>query len=216
MKRLEFRRHGERGAGKGLTGKGWRAAEAVGRTLESPYQLVLSSPKRRCVETARAFGFVHFLQDTRLAPFDLEPLEPFARKIRKVRKAGSGVSWVEAALTVPESRAVLHRLAHERLRELEVVLHFLPEGGKALLVTHGDLMEAIALLGATRYEWEPLGAPFGHTEGFELAFDGGRIAGLRLLRRDEPAAAKVKRPAPKLPRKAKPVAAAAATEGGGA
>lgn len=177
MKVIEFRRHSRRGDGKGLTRAGRELARRCRRSLVPPYAMVVSSPKQRCVETAEEFGFRYFLLDARALPLDLSGLDRYDKEIRRIRKRADGLPWIGAALGHPGARRTLERLALERVEGFRAIASFIPEGARALVVTHGDLMESVALLGFPRYDWANLGRAFGHCEGFDLRFDGGRIAG---------------------------------------
>jgi broad specificity phosphatase PhoE len=180
MKRIELRRNSLREGGKGLSAYGLQLARKAKPSLAPSYDLILSSPKRRCVETVRAFGFHHYFADARLGPMDRSPLADFEKKIRKQREGDA--TWIEAAFAVAECRPILKQIAKEAFPALEAAWAFLPEGGRALVVTHSELIEALALLSFPTYRFSHIGRPFGPCEGIEFGFEGESAVAARPIR----------------------------------
>ncbi len=182
MKIIELRRHSVRGGGKGLTPHGIQLARSARKTLNPPYRLVLSSPKRRCVETARAFGFKRVLIDPRLGPLDYSLFDKLEPRIKQLRKKKPGLSWIEAAFRVQGARGLFKDAAKNFLETAADIAYFLKDDERAAVFMHGDVLEAAALLGYPRYDLKALGRPFNPCEGVELLFDGERLAGARPIR----------------------------------
>jgi broad specificity phosphatase PhoE len=173
VKTIELRRNSIREAGKGLSDYGFQLARQAKPTLAPTYQLIVASPKRRCVETVETFGFHYFFTDPRLAPLDKAEFEPFKKEIKEQRETGR--PWIEAAFAVSDCRPILKKLGRDAFKAVEAALAFMPEDGRGLVVTHGELLEAMALLAYPSYKFSQLGRSFGPCEGVELTYDGGSL-----------------------------------------
>jgi broad specificity phosphatase PhoE len=178
MKYIELRRNSLREGGKGLGAYGVQLARQSRPNLASAYQFVLSSPKKRCAETAVAFGFDHFFTDSRLGPLDRSAFDGLEKKIEKRHSAG--LPWIEAAFQMPACRPILKKLATEAFAAIDAAVSFLPDEGRALVVTHGELLEALALLCYPTYHFSHIGRAFGPCEGVELTFDGEFVSALAI------------------------------------
>ena len=58
----------------------------------------------------------------------------------------------------------------------------LPEGGRALVVSHGGILEAAALLGCVRYYLEEIGGEIGFCEGVAFVFEKEVLKGVEIKR----------------------------------
>jgi broad specificity phosphatase PhoE len=58
----------------------------------------------------------------------------------------------------------------------------LPEEGRALVVSHGGILEAAALHGCARYDLAELGGEIGFCEGVVFKLDGENLAGIEVKR----------------------------------
>ncbi|HEV2231565.1 MAG TPA: histidine phosphatase family protein [Thermoplasmata archaeon] len=154
---IEVRRHSVRDPGEeGLSEAGRRLAGWVGRT-SGPFDWVVSSPRRRAVETA--LGVARAPDETReiWAELGAEVSEaidwpaPFERYRRAVREAPA-----------------VRRKAEELTAETDRILKRLPDEGIALVVTHGGFPE---LLTAAHLPGRSLPTP----EGPVRCLDGVRI-----------------------------------------
>lgn len=141
-----------------LNAEGVRIARKLGERLSS-YDLVITSPKKRAVETAVAMGFavektVKILKDI---PRDVET------------KISYQLGFSAFAETIPEEPSVQAYL--ETLRGFHSrILEKVPDGGRALLVSHGGLVEWCALAVFPKAaEW---GGPLDKCEGIRLVFEG--------------------------------------------
>jgi broad specificity phosphatase PhoE len=181
MKTVELRRHSIRGEGKDLSPFGIQLARDARRSLAENYDLILTSPKRRCRQTLEALGFRRWLVEPRLGPLDYSGFEDLEKRIAKVRKKKK-VSWLEAAFQVKEAPAALREAAKGILKTAADIASFLPEGGRALAVTHSDVPELSALAAFPTFDLRHLGRPFSFCEGVALRFDGERLAGAEVLR----------------------------------
>jgi hypothetical protein len=58
----------------------------------------------------------------------------------------------------------------------------LPEGGRALVVSHGGILEAAALLACSRYHLDEIGGEIGFCEGVVFAFEHEALKGVEVKR----------------------------------
>lgn len=134
LKVIEHYRHALRSKpSPHINAMGVRIARKIGNDL-SAYHLVVTSPKKRAVETAVAMGFA--VEETTDALKDV-PLEVNER-IPYDRGFGP---FAELIPRDPVVQAYVRKLRDFHLRLLEQ----LPEGGRALLVSHGGVVEWSAL-----------------------------------------------------------------------
>lgn len=62
------------------------------------------------------------------------------------------------------------------LAAIKRITRKLPEEGRALVVSHGGILEAAALHGCPRYDLAELGGEIGFCEGVVFKFDGDKLA----------------------------------------
>ena len=170
---IDHRRHTMRAKpGEHLSQPGVDLARRVGAGEFGPvprYQRVVTSPAPRAFETAIAMGFAVDAQADFLWLGD----------------ASADVPWPFDPGAVPEIVRTRPRLAGFTAvlaRELLAIAAGLPDGGAALLVSHGGLVElsaAVLLPDADHRSWGP---PIGYAEGIRLIFEGGRCTGAEPLR----------------------------------
>jgi broad specificity phosphatase PhoE len=185
MRTIELRRHaytkkGEgRGRGSHLSAEGVALARKIGGEI-GPFNLVLTSPVPRALETAIAMGFA--VNDQLEALGDLPPAvseelghherwawkEPFVAFAQFVRQDG------------PTTRM------GERQREAWVrALESVPTDGSVLIISHGRIIESGLVTCVPDGDFAAWGPSFRHCEGVRLTFDEGRFHGA-LLRRVSP------------------------------
>jgi hypothetical protein len=68
------------------------------------------------------------------------------------------------------------------LAAVKRVARKLPEEGRALVVSHGGILEAAALHGCPRYHLDELGGEIGFCEAVVFKFDGEKLAGIEVKR----------------------------------
>ena len=173
MRVIEHRRHAMRTQpGEHLSQAGVELARAVGNSSER-FDLVVTSTTPRAFETAIAMGFAvdEQLEDlARLsegfeeeAAWDAGYLA-FAEAIRRA-PAGAVARYSKAMMD-------LHRGLAERL----------PEGGRALIVSHGAVVEASALGCLPANDFSDWGPACDYCEGVRLFFEGGAFTNGEPLR----------------------------------
>src|SRR5262249_27197127 len=182
MRTIEIRRHactkkGEgRGKGSHLSTEGVALARKIGGEI-GPFDLVLTSPVPRSLETAIAMGFA--VNDQPEALGDLSPAvlqevghherwawqEPFVTFAHFVRQGG------------PTTRM------GERQRQAWVrALESVPGDGRVLIISHGRIIESGLVTCIADGDFATWGPAFRHCEGVRMTFAQGRFQGVQLLR----------------------------------
>jgi broad specificity phosphatase PhoE len=179
MKYVEVFRHSKRGAGKGLSDEGRELARRAQVLLAPHYDLCVSSPKERARETMELFGFERY--DTDEAFTAVNPWEPFDAEVMKLARE-RGITPLAACWAIPEALSYLKLQGETFLGAIKRIARKLPEEGHALVVSHGGILEAAALLGCPSYDLAELGGEIGFCEAVVFKFDGERLAGVEVKR----------------------------------
>lgn len=171
MKVIEIRRHSVRGAGPHLNQKGVELARLVGGGIARP-GLVVTSTLDRAFETAIAMGFA---VDDRL-----ETLATLGDDVSAEIFWDSPYANFAAAM---RPGSALERFSKELAALMDKIAAGLCEQGRALVVTHGGIVQAIAAACLPpETDFAALGGPPSYCEGIELHYEGGRVAGFKTLR----------------------------------
>jgi broad specificity phosphatase PhoE len=179
MKSVQVLRHSftkkgdSRDRGTHLSQEGVELARKVGDTLGS-FDLVVASRAPRTAETAVALGYA--VEDELSYPDVMD---------------GTGIDF-HAWWDWPEPFAEVARImssnenasrAGDSIADIwSGIAHSVHDGGTALVVSHGGIMEVgvvAALPDADRTKW---GMPFAHCEGFILTMDGERFVDVSFTR----------------------------------
>lgn len=179
MKYVEVFRHSKRGDGKGLSEEGRELAQRARALLASHYDLCVSSPKERARETLEALGFDRYEVDEAFTA--VNPWEPFDAEVTKLAKE-RGTIPLAACWEIPEALSYLRMQGETFLSAVKRVARKLPDEGRALVVSHGGILEAAALHGCARYELDELGGEIGFCEGVVFILDGEKLAGVEVKR----------------------------------
>jgi broad specificity phosphatase PhoE len=179
MKFVEVFRHSKRGEGKGLSQEGRDLAQRARALLAPHYDFCVSSPKQRARETLEAFGFNRYEVDKALAA--VNPWEPFDAQITRLAQA-RGVTPLTACWEHPDALNCLRLHGATFLGALKRISNRLPEGGRALVVSHGGILEAAALLRCARYHLDEIGGEIGFCEGVVFIFENEALKGVELKR----------------------------------
>ncbi len=170
MKTIEHRRHATRTKpSPHLNADGVRTARSVGEHA-GPFARVVTSPKKRAIETAVAMGFAidettSVLKDV---PEELNAFVPY--------DAGFAAFYASIAKT-PHAERYLRKLRALFERELEKV----PDGGRLLVVSHGGVVEWSALACLPEMA-KALGNPIDKCEAIEVTWDDGQFRSVKALR----------------------------------
>jgi broad specificity phosphatase PhoE len=179
---LEIRRHSSvkgreaPAVGSALSQRGVSLARRIGETLQG-FDLVVTSDIPRAAETALAMGFAIDEVDDTLAPHD-PSFWVEAERVAGGRRLTFAV-WGEIA---GHRGAGSRHGEHQRDRWLEVSAR-LPEGGAALIVSHGGTIETgvVACFGMDVWsDWAELSP----CDGVRLTVEGTSFASAVLIRAD--------------------------------
>ena len=179
MKYVEVFRHSKRGEAKGLSEEGRELARRARALLTAHYDLCISSPKERACETMEALGFDRYEIDEAFTA--VNPWEPFDAQVAKVAKE-KGIIPLAACWEIPEALNYLKMEGETFLAAVKRIARKLPEDGRALIVSHGGIVEAAALHGCPRYDLAELGGEIGFCEGVAFTLDGDQLAGVQVKR----------------------------------
>jgi broad specificity phosphatase PhoE len=179
MKYIEVFRHSKRGGGKGLSEEGRELARRARALLATHYDLCVSSPKERARATIEAFGFERY--EVEEAFTAVSPWGPFDAEVSKLAK-DRGIIPLAACWEIPEALSYLKLQGETFLGAIKRIARKLPEEGRALVVSHGGILEAAALHGCVRYELAELGGEIGFCEGVVFNFDGEKLAAVDVKR----------------------------------
>ncbi len=171
MKTIEHRRHAKRTKpSPHINSEGVATARRLGDTYSGrPFDLVVTSTKRRAIQTAVAMGFAVDRTE--------ELLAEIPEALNEIMAWDSGFKELSKALETDEANRWLRKLRTLYLELLEQI----PDGGKILVVSHGGVVEwsTLACLGAPAAE---LGAPIGLCEGVSLTWASGKWTDAQELR----------------------------------
>ncbi len=164
MRWIDYRRHARRNPGAvHLNPEGLAIARRVGAE-SGPFVRSVTSTVPRAIETAEAMGFP-----------PTETLGELATLGRGVEAAlGPVVTWADAAAAVRRSAAAA-RYAKAQGSLLREIALGLPDGGRALVISHGGVLEIGAVGALPKANHQAWGGPAGYCEGIRLAFDRGRF-----------------------------------------
>ena len=171
MRVLEVRRHAMRNKpGEHLSREGIALARLVGTTT-GPFDVVVTSPSPRAVETAVAMGFA--VDETWQVLCELDD-DVFSES-----------GW-------PAPFAALHEMARRgrhsaafaatQARVWRAVVDKLKEGEHALIVTHGLFVELGAVASLPQASHADWGGPIGYCEGVRFTFEAGTLCRGEILR----------------------------------
>jgi len=179
VKYIEVFRHSKRGDGKGLSEEGRELARQARSLLAPQYDLCISSPKERARETMEAFGFERHEVDEAFTA--VSPWGPFDAEVSKLAK-DRGIIPLAACWEIPEALSYLKLQGETLLAAIKRIARKLPEEGRALVVSHGGILEAAALHGCDSYELDRIGGEIAFCEGVVFKIEGENLAGIELKR----------------------------------
>jgi broad specificity phosphatase PhoE len=169
MRVLDIRRHTmRRKPGAHLSREGIALARLVGEDAQ-PYDLVVTSTIPRAVETAIAMGFE---VDRCVEELGLLPDAVHAE-----------VGWPRPFTHIADAVAAggpAARFAEEQARLWQDIAGQVPEGGRALIVSHGLFVELGAVATLPDADHAAWGEAIGYCEGIRVDYDGDRRGGALL------------------------------------
>jgi broad specificity phosphatase PhoE len=179
MKYVDVFRHSKRGQGKGLSEEGRELARRARALLAAHYDLCISSPKERARETLEALGFERYEIDEAFTAAN--PWAPFDTQVTKLAQA-RGIIPLAACWEIPEALSYLHMQGETFLAAVKRVARRLPEEGRALVISHGGILEAAALLACARYDLDEIGGEITFCEGVTFKFEGEDLVAVEVKR----------------------------------
>jgi broad specificity phosphatase PhoE len=179
MKYVEAFRHSKRSEGKGLSPEGRELAVRAQELLASHYDLCVSSPKQRARETMEALGFERYEVDEAFTA--VNPWEPYDPQVMQIARE-RGISPLAACWDIPEVLSHVRLQGQAFLDGVKRIARRLPDGGRALVASHGGILEAAALHGCPHYDLKEIGGEIGFCEGVVFKIEGERLVGVEVKR----------------------------------
>ncbi len=180
---IELRRHSKRSpSDKHLSVEGIKLAKVASRTLLENYDIKISSPKARAVETLEIMvGSGHHLIDDEFSPIT-DITEHYSDKIEQLLKRG--LNQVKAHFSEPEIREELLKRGSELFEHLLDLIRDRKGATSVLVVTHGITLEAIVFSVLGKILQPLLDEPIRECEGVRMYYDTekGEILGYDICR----------------------------------
>jgi broad specificity phosphatase PhoE len=158
--------------GQHLTQAGVDLARRIGNTI-GPFERVVTSTLPRAFETAIAMGFAVDEQLEQLSMMDSAVADEinwdagFAAWVREISRGGAAARYARSQGAV-----------------LRTIVESLSEDGRALVISHGGIVEAGAI-GCCLPDVPALDGSFcSYCEGVRLTFDGDKVIGVEILRNE--------------------------------
>ena len=175
MRTLEIRRHTHRHVPQPhLSQLGVDLARRAGEGL-GQFDRVITSTIPRAFETALAMGYAVDEQ--------IQLLGVMSDEVTAAIPWNAGfTAWLKASQSSP----VVAQYTQVMADVLRPIVRALPDGGRALIISHGGIVEASAigcLSASTRFADD---AACGYCEGTRLTFDGDAVINFEMLRVDQP------------------------------
>ena len=171
MRVVEHRRHSMRTKpGQHLSQAGVELARRVGEGM-GRFDRVVTSRLPRAFETALAMGYA---VDEQLEALSSTP-----------EGLGAEVDWRDGCggfRSAVRLGGVAARYVAEQAALVRAIAAALPEDGRALVVSHGGIVEAGVVGCRPEDDFAGWGAACGYCEGIRLAFEGDRCVAAELLR----------------------------------
>ena len=183
MKSVEVRRHSISGPDKNITPGGLELARRATHTLRPTYDLYICSPAPRCIQTMEAFSFSNYEVDEGFGPLpepgpELKTTMERVGRLAEVRK----LTTLEAMFLTPEVHKLLRDVGDRVLEAVRRVAGRLPEGGSALVVSHGGSIEPAAVITLKRWDLNSIGGPLNPCEGVIFYLEGDEIKDIKVVR----------------------------------
>jgi broad specificity phosphatase PhoE len=164
MRELELRRHTMRvQPGQHLSQAGVDLARRVGETMDR-FDRVVTSVVPRAFETAIAMGFAVDEQ--------VEAFGSMGGGVDREVDWQRGCAEFQCAARLGGATA---NYVREQARLVRQIVEALPDGGRALVVSHGGIVEALAVGCLPDFDWTTWTESAGYCDGIRLRFDGGRF-----------------------------------------
>ena len=171
MRHVEVRRHSIRvKPGPHLSQAGVNLARRVGSS-RGAYDRVITSTIPRAFETAIAMGFAVDEQ--------LDQLNEMSNDVDAEIHWAAGFA---AFARVIEQGGATARFARAQAQTWRSIARALPDGGRALVITHGGIVEAGAVACLPQADHNTWGPACDYCEGVRLSFNGETFTAAEILR----------------------------------
>ena len=181
MKTIEIRRASLRvKPEKKLSKQGVKLARALAPYLGGPYHAYYASTAKRSRETLRALGFPTCHKVKAFAPLP-DVFDRFERDLLAWQRHTGGSS-LQGYLAIPEARERLEALGRRCLDEVLAIAKKLQPGGRALVVSHSAVIEALGMAAHPETDPSYVSDELRHLEGVALDIVDGVVSQLRILR----------------------------------
>jgi broad specificity phosphatase PhoE len=170
MKWIEHRRHALRTKpSPHLNAEGVHSARILG-SRRGPFARVVTSPKKRAIETAVAMGFAIDATESLL--------KDVPEKLNDIVPHDAGFAAFHQAISETEhANRYMEKLRSFFEQELEKI----PDGERILVVSHGGVVEWSALACLPEVA-KTLGNPIDKCDAIELTWSKGKFTALKALR----------------------------------
>ncbi|MEK6851465.1 MAG: histidine phosphatase family protein, partial [Candidatus Thermoplasmatota archaeon] len=173
--------HAERDGDEDLTPRGLAQARRARETLALPYDAYYVSPAKRARLTMAAFGIEDATVEERIAP---RPKPPFARfGSRHKELMAAGMDHVSAWFAIPGCVPMLLENGRTALAGVLAIAAKLPDGARALAVSHGGTIEPLAVAATGRSFEDLFGRrELGYCEGIRATVRDGSVRDVEVVR----------------------------------
>lgn len=171
MRFLEVRRHTMRvRPGQHLSQEGVDLARRIGSSI-GPFEFVITSSLHRAYETAIAMGFA--VND------QLEELSQLGHGVEAEVAWNAGFAAFAQAYRLGSTTC---DYADGLVALWQMIAESITDGGAALLITHGGIVEAGAVACLPNADHAGWGSAVDYCEGVRLHFDGTQFVNIDILR----------------------------------
>ena len=171
MRTIEIRRHSMRSIpGTHLSQEGVTLARRVGQEI-GPFERVVTSTLPRAFETAIAMGFAVNEQ--------VELMSTYGDAVEQE------VPWPQSFIAYSEAvkrEKAAARYARQLASYYMELAASLPDGGAALVINHGGIVELGVVASFSGADYEAWGGPVSYCEGARLSWQDGKCVHAELLR----------------------------------
>lgn len=181
MKFVEVRRHSLRDEKGSLSPEGIALAHKAAGGLAKKYAACYSGPALRCRQTLEAMGFKEYAVDEGFDSLPGKRLRPYMPDVERTL-AEKGWGLLQALLEHPEAKEVLQEAGDRVLQAVKRLARDLPEGGRALVVSHGGCIEPAALLALGNFDLSVIGGELKECEGVVFELAGDEVVGVEVVR----------------------------------
>jgi len=171
MRILEVRRHSMRNKpNEHISREGIALAQLIG-SKTGPFNLVVTSPIHRAIETAVAMGFA--VDETS------QVLSEISTDIINKSRWPAPFDQLQRSMY---QHQIIETFANKQANSWRSIVCKINNGEKALIVTHGLFIEFGTIASLSKINTTEYNDPIGYCEGFRLIFEDGKFHAFEILR----------------------------------